>query len=117
MRRLLFNPLAQQPYASGELDKIKAQFVLDKPLEKGHMYIARVFNTDIQEVSTTIIDLSVTNYTSSMAPVMVSDKNDNATLYVLFSQSDTPSYVDFVLAENSPYETNYSFVIYLYKLF
>ena len=117
MRRLLFNPLAQEPYASGELDKNNGRFVLNKALEKGHIYIARVFNTDIQEVSTTIIDLSATNYTSAVAPVVVSDENDNATLYTLFSQNDTPSYVDFNLLESSPYPTKYSFVIYLYKLF
>ena len=117
MRRLLFNPLAQQPYASGELDKIKGQFVLDKALEKGHIYIARVFNTDAEEVSTTILDLPATKYTYTMAPIIVSDMNGNSTLYVLSSSNDTPSCVDFVTAEGSPYPTNNSFAIYLYKLF
>ena len=116
MRRMNYNPF-EKPFASGEVDKINGRVVLDKPLEKGHMYIVRVFNTDIQEVSNTIIDLSATNYTSAMATITVSDQNDNATLYALFSQNDTPSYVDFTLLESSPNPTNYSFVIYLYKLF
>ena len=42
MRRLLFNPLAQQPYASGEYKFANKEFVLDKSLEDGHLYYARI---------------------------------------------------------------------------
>lgn len=35
MRRLLFNPLAQEPYASGKYDQVNKYFYIDRALETG----------------------------------------------------------------------------------
>lgn len=42
MRRLLFNPLAQKPYASGEYNNTNVNFVLDKSLEDEHLYYGHI---------------------------------------------------------------------------
>lgn len=36
MRRLLFNPLEQEPYTSGEYNNVKHLFYLDKGLKSGY---------------------------------------------------------------------------------
>ena len=56
MRRLLFNPLAQQPYASGEYDSQNDKFVLDKSLEYGHLYYARIICTSTAYQTCCLID-------------------------------------------------------------
>ena len=56
MRRLLFNPLDQESYASGEYDAQNVKFVLDKSLEYGHLYYARIICTTTAYQTCCLID-------------------------------------------------------------
>ena len=56
MRRLLFNPLEQQPYSSGEYDATNHKFVLDKPLEDDHLYYGYIVGTTYGYQSCFLLD-------------------------------------------------------------
>ena len=114
MRRLLFNPLAQQPYASGEYDSLYTRFVIDKPLEYGNLYIVQVYNTDLKEVSTTIMDLTHTG-NCAISSLHLSDSTEIAEPFYLYYNKEAPTYINTGSDQAQSLVNN--FVIYFYKVF
>ena len=112
MRRMNYNPL-NNVYASGEYSKQEGKFLLDKYLERGHLYLAQIMNTELLEMSTTIIDLS-RDSDVSIAPLIATDLNDEFAGHYLFVQSATLNNVDFSAYTSTM--SNYPFVIYIYQL-
>ena len=79
MRRLLFNPLEQQPYASGEYAANSngiARFTLDKPIEQGHLYYGRIVSSSAANETLLILDTldtSVEEYVTTPFIMFASD--------------------------------------------
>lgn len=79
MRRLLFNPLAQQPYASGEYytnSNDIARFTLDKAIERGHLYYGRIVSSSAANETLLMFDTldnSVEEYVTT--PFIMFDEN------------------------------------------
>ena len=110
MRRLLFNPLAQQPYASGEYKQYK--FVLDKPLELGHIYYCVIYDNRERFQTSCFINATHENYT----PITTAfNFRDAEGINSIFCAKYIDNEIIIVDAINTPINDNES-VIYVYKL-
>lgn len=114
MRRLLFNPLAQKPYASGELDKVNHRFVIDKPLEENRVYYCKIIsNTDVS-MTTCIIDTtkSDSHYTTPFVLL------NNAGNYKYFYGDWYVANKKYITIDttNDTLSSDEDYIIYIYKL-
>ena len=120
MRRLLFNPLAQQPYASSEYDSVNQYFLLDKKLEKGlYIYVLHTEETGVQVVvNIGLLYLSTNNISADKVRA----------LEIAYQSVDAP--YDFKVLDGeeeyirvsdiitkSPIDNSYNYTIYFYKVF
>ena len=106
-----YNPL-NNVYASGEFNKQTGHFLLDKYLENGHLYLAQIMNTELLEMSTTIIDLT-RNCDTSVSPLIATDSIDEYSTHFIFVQNAALNAVEFSATTTF---SNYPFVIYIYQL-
>lgn len=112
MRRLLFNPLAQQPYASGEYDNQNSKFVLDKTLEYGHLYYARIICTSADYQTSCLIDSCNYNGTVYTTPITLIAPNGDYKIFGAYLENNAI----FVDEGNATIGTNDNYIIYIYKL-
>lgn len=120
MRRLLFNPLAQKPYASGEYSSVNKIFLLDKKLEKGlYIYVMHTEETGAKVVVN--IGLLYLN-TNNISADKVRD------LEIVYQSVNTPYDLqildgeeDYIRVNNIitglPIDESYNYTMYLYKVF
>ena len=112
MRRLLFNPLEQEPYTSGEYDILNTKFVLDKSLEYGHLYYARIICTSSNYQTCCLIDTC--NYESTIytTPITLIAANDDYQIFGAYLENNS-----IVVDEgNATMGTTANYIIYIYKL-
>ena len=115
MRRLLFNPLAQQPYASGVLDKSNNQFVLDNPLEEGHLYYCKIFSFTDSSLTTCIIDTTNGIDTHYTTPFVLIDVDTNyKNFYGMWYKNNAKHIV--INTASASISTDDDYIIYVYKL-
>ena len=118
MRRLLFNPLAQQPYASGEYDIQYQKFILDKPLELNHVYYAVVYSTGRKSTfGPTFIDFRFKKFEQQGVITSIPLYNDTDDVYIfglIFLENDIN--VNVVNPSVTPSTSDEGFKIYIYKL-
>ena len=92
MRRLLFNPLAQQPYASGEYDINNQIFILDKPLETGHVYYAVIYSdARVSTFGPAFIDFrfkKLGQYGATTSIPLIDDSDDTYIFGLRFTKND-----------------------------
>ena len=113
MRRMNYNPFGT-PFASGEYDKSQNIFVIDKPLEYGNLYIAQIYNTDNNELSTAIFDLTRQS-NIVIASIHITDSTENFEPFYMFVEKSSPTHIN-IGSDQAQSITN-NFVIYIYKVF
>ena len=110
MRRLLFNPLAQQPYAIGNYNQNK--FVLDKPLEYGHIYYCVIYNEIERHQTSCFINTTYKADTPITTPFNLHDIDGVNNIFCA-------KYMDnelIIMDDNLTPTHNNDYVIYVYKL-
>ena len=112
MRRLLFNPLDQEPYASGEYDKALNQFILDKPVESGHLYYARIISSSLESQTCCLIDASKNSSGIKISPFTFLN---NQGFYDVFTGSIIDNYLTIDKDVNTP-TADEDYIVYIYKL-
>ena len=120
MRKLLFNPLAQQPYASGEYDPVNKYFLLDKKLEKGlYIYVLHTEETDVQVlVNIGLVYLNTNNISADKVrdlDIVYESVNTPYDFKILDGEEDYIRVSNIIT--NSPIDDSYNYTIYLYKVF
>ena len=112
MRRLLFNPLAQQPYASGVYDIVNHYFVVDKKIELNHVYYL-VFETPTSDSQTcAIVDTRNLRYEklTSAFPFL----NANGKYSIFFAKIDENHITLQGFGVNATSDEEYN--VYIYQL-
>ena len=112
MRRLLFNPLAQQPYASGELNMETKQFLLDKKIEYGHLYYARIICTSYEYQTCCLIDACDYKNTIFTTPIAFIGSNDDFAV----ANARVDEGVLSIDEGSVTISTTNSYIVYIYKL-
>lgn len=118
MRRLLFNPLDQKPYAFGKYDAQLKYFVLDKPLVYG-LYLC-VLHVELAEAEintyTSLLNCSTNNISKESLEYDVLFNCDN-TKYKMFLYNGDLTNVIVRNTDDSALNTSYNYKIYFYKVF
>ena len=115
MRRLLFNPLAQQPYASGKLDKVNNRFVIDNPLEENHVYYCKIFSGTDTSLMPCIIDITMKTDTYYTTPFALLNANGDLKYFHGDCYIQEPKYIN-IDTTNDTISTDDNYDIYIYKL-
>lgn len=110
MRRLLFNPLAQQPYATGEYNQYK--FVLDKPLEYGHIYYCVIYNVRERFQTLCFINATYKDDTPITTPFIFYDIDGVNNIFCAKYMNNALIIMD----DNFTATQNNDYMIYVYKL-
>lgn len=114
MRRLLFNPLAQKPCASGELDKVNNRFVLDNALKENHVYYCKIISSTDASITTCIIDTTKTDSHYTTPFVLLNTAGDykyfHGYLYI-----NNKKYITINTTNDTP-SSDDDYIIYIYKL-
>ena len=115
MRRLLFNPLDQKPYASGEYEPSTHRFVLDKKIKGNHLYYLLIESLSADTSTCALLDTRSTRgaiITSVFAfvgasgyerPFHASATTDRNYITIVLNDSDNPT-------------TDEDYTIYVYQL-
>ena len=117
MRRLLFNPLAQQPYASGEYSAIQKAFILDNPIVDNGLYFCIITATSTGEQiahECCFLYLNEPKHTENVEYITLGVTYS----YKLFiSTIDSKKYVTIRnLLDDSVIDSSLEYTIYLYKV-
>lgn len=115
MRRLLFNPLVQQPYARGEYEPSTHRFVLDKEIKANHLYYLFIESSSADSSTCALLD---TRSTRSML-------NTSVFAFIGVSGYERPfhakasidsKYITIVLNDSDNPTTDEDYTIYVYQL-
>lgn len=115
MRRLLFNPLEQEPYTSGTLDKVNNRFVLDNPLEKNHVYYCKIFSGTDTSITTCIIDTAMMSTSHYTTPFILLNANGNYKYFHGDWYVENKKYITIDTTNDTP-SSDDDYIIYIYKL-
>lgn len=114
MRRLLFNPLAQKPYASGEYVPSTQRFVLDKEIKANHLYYLFIESSSADSSTCALLDTRSTR----------SSHNTSVFAFIAASGYERPfhakafidsNYITIVLNGDNP-TTDEDYTIHVYQL-
>ena len=118
MRRLLFNPLDQEPYASGEYNPSTKYFLLDKPLVYG-LYLC-VMHVELAEAEintyTSLLNCDTNNISKEALENDILFNCDN-TKYKMYLTNGDLQTVIVRNTDGSILDTSYNYKIYFYKVF
>lgn len=118
MRRLLFNPLDQEPCASGEYIPSLKYFLLDKQLVYG-LYLC-IMHVELAEAEintyTSLLYCGTNNISKEQLEYDVFFNCDNAKYKMFLTDGDLTNII-VRNADNSVLDTSYNYTIYLYKVF
>lgn len=115
MRRLLFNPLAQKPYASGEYVPSTHRFVLDKEIKANHLYYLFIESSSADSSTCALLDTRSTR----------SRHNTSVFAFIGASGSERPfhakasidsNYITIVLNDGDNPTTDEDYTIHVYQL-
>ena len=111
-----YNPF-ETPFASGEYSPTLKGFILDRNIEIGSIYYARIVDPDAPYQTIAIID--TTEYGDLSFNSTPFEFNDNTGIPRLFSLAITASSNQiFVISNdyNPPTSGDYQYLIYIYKI-
>ena len=111
MRRMNYNPF-ETPYASGELNMETNQFLLDKKLEYGHLYYARIICTSYEYQTCCLIDACNYKNTIFTTPIALIANNDDFNTFNARVDEGVLS----IDEGNGTLSTTNSYIVYIYKL-
>lgn len=118
MRRLLFNPLEQEPYTSGEYNINEQKFILDKPLEANHIYYAIVYSdARLASFGPAFFDFRCKEFNQSIAvsSIPLLDGFDDTYIFGLRASTDY-NFIEVVHPTITPSTSDEGLVIYIYQL-
>ena len=112
-----YNPF-EKPFASGEYNPTKKTFIVDRNIEIGSIYYARIVDPDTPSQTITIID--TTEYGELSFNSMRFEMSDNTGTPRLFylSISARDNNEIFVISNDydPPSTADYRYLIYIYKI-
>ena len=111
MRRMNYNPF-EKPFASGVYDVSLNQFILDKSLESGHLYYARIMSSSLESQTCCLIDTSKNNYAIKTSPFTFLN---NQGFYDAFTGSIIDNYLTIDKDVNTP-TSDENYLVYIYQL-
>ncbi len=117
MRRLLFNPLAQQPYATGEYSAQQQVFILDNPIVDTGLYFCIITRTSVGEQikhDCCLIYFNEPKHSKDVEYITLGATPS----YTLFTSTIYPrNYITIRnLIDDSVIDSSYEYTIYLYKV-
>lgn len=118
MRRMNYNPF-EKPFASGEYNPTKKAFIVDRNIEIGSIYYARIVDPDTPYQTITIIDTTEYGDISfNSIPFEMCDQTGTPRLFSLAITSNNNNEI-FVISNNHyvpPTTADYQYLIYIYKI-
>ena len=111
MRRLLFNPLAQQPYAIGEYNHVSEVFVLDKNLERKQVYYLKIIS-GVYSYGPSILDFR-NEEDFSVSNIAILDASGDPNCYAIYCEAG--SNIINISNINVSLEPNKQYSIYAYQ--
>ena len=112
-----YNPF-EKPFASGEYNPTKKAFIVDRNIEIGSIYYARIVDPDTPSQTITIID--TTEYGALSFNSMPFEMSDNTGTPRLFSLSISARDNNEIFVISNDYDppstADYQYLIYIYKI-